>query len=74
MTKTPNSILTLALSMLTTAVPTASAGTCALCREVLRSGGNLGLIKGYYWSIVLIVSVPLVFLTLGIRYAWRRYS
>jgi hypothetical protein len=49
------------------------AGTCALCREVLRSGGNVNLIKGYYWSIILIVLVPLILLGIGIRYALRRY-
>ncbi len=49
------------------------AGTCALCREVLRLGGSAGLIKGYYWSIILLVTMPLVILTVGLRYAWRRY-
>jgi hypothetical protein len=53
--------------------PEAWAGTCALCREVLRQGVNGNLIKGYYWSIIVLVGVPLVILYKGIRYAWRRY-
>ena len=35
------------------------AGTCALCRQALASGGNQGLIQGFYWSILLIAGVPL---------------
>ena len=40
--------------------PSAVAGTCALCRQALASGGNPGLIQGLYWSILLIAGVPLV--------------
>ena len=65
--------MALSFGLMGGATSTVSAGTCALCREVLRSGANGGLIKGYYWSIVLIVAVPLVVLASGIRYAWRRY-
>jgi hypothetical protein len=36
---------------------------CALCRESLAKGGSDGLVRGFYWSIVLITSVP--FLLLG---------
>lgn len=49
------------------------AGTCALCREALQSGGSASLVKGFYWSILLILFVPLVVLALGVRYAWKRY-
>lgn len=49
----------------------ASAGTCALCRQALVSGGSAGLIQGFYWSIILIAGVPLVIIaTVGIV-AWR---
>lgn len=50
------------------------AGTCALCREVLRSGGSPNLIRGYYWSIVLIVSVPLIIIGVLFRFAFRAYQ
>lgn len=50
------------------------AGTCSLCRETLRQGGSANLIKGIYWSILLILTVPLVVLAIGLRYAWRQYS
>lgn len=63
----------LSVGSLLASLPPAQAGTCALCREILRSGGNAGLIKGYYWSIVLIVAVPLVVIGLGWRYARRLY-
>lgn len=47
------------------------AGTCALCRQALTSGGNQGLIQGFYWSIVLIAGVPLVIMgTVGLL-VWR---
>ena len=49
----------------------ALAGTCALCRQALASGGNQGLIQGFYWSIVLIAGVPLVIMgTVGLL-VWR---
>ena len=48
------------------------SGTCALCRKVLEEGGGAGLIKGYYWSILLITAVPLIVLGFGI-YHLRRY-
>ncbi len=50
------------------------AGTCAMCRQNLESGGSAGLVKGIYWSIVVILGVPLVILALGVRYAWRHYN
>ncbi len=51
--------------------PSAFAGTCALCRQALASGGNQGLIQGFYWSIVLIAGVPLVIMgTVGLL-VWR---
>lgn len=49
------------------------AGTCSLCRETLESGGA-GLIRGFYLSIVLIVTLPLIFLFFLARYAWRAYQ
>lgn len=33
---------------------------CALCRQTLKSGGSEGLIRGFYWSIVLIGAIPLL--------------
>ncbi len=49
----------------------AEAGTCALCREVLASGGSDGLIEGIYWSILLIAGMPLILMTtIGIA-VWR---
>lgn len=50
------------------------AGTCSLCREVLDQGGSQRLVKGYYWSILLLVGLPLLILMVGARYAWRRYN
>ncbi len=50
------------------------AGTCSLCRETLRMGASTELIKGYYWSIVILVAIPLVILATGLRFAWRRYK
>lgn len=44
---------------------------CALCRQALASGGRGGLIQGFYWSIVLLVSVPLVILAIGGLVVWR---
>jgi hypothetical protein len=44
----------------------AVAGTCALCRQVLGSAQQKGLIQGFYWSIVLIAGMPLlIFATAG---------
>jgi len=64
--------LVLALTVASTGLPTAAfAGTCALCRQALASGGNQGLIQGFYWSIVLIAGVPLVIMgTVGLL-VWR---
>lgn len=50
------------------------AGTCSLCREALATGGSRGLIRGYFWSIVLLVVVHLLILSVGVRYAWKRYN
>lgn len=36
---------------------------CALCRESLKSGGSAGLIQGFYWSVVLLLTVPALILT-----------
>ncbi|MBI3291328.1 MAG: hypothetical protein HYZ73_00730 [Elusimicrobia bacterium] len=33
---------------------------CALCRQALASGGGQGLLKGFYWSIILLTTVPLL--------------
>lgn len=52
--------------------PSAVAGTCALCRQALASGGNPGLIQGFYWSIVLMTGVPLLILGTVGWLAWRR--
>jgi len=49
----------------------ARAGLCALCRQALEQSGNGGLIKGFYWSIVLIGGVPLILISF---LAWRIYT
>lgn len=61
------------IALLMSAPPSLWAGTCALCREALRSGGSPGLIKGFYWSIILLVSIPLVVLGVGLRFVWKQY-
>lgn len=53
--------------------PSAWAGLCALCRQALASGGNSGLIQGFYWSILLIAGVPLVMLGVIGLMAWRSW-
>ncbi len=62
-------ILPLMGLLLTT--PQAEAGLCALCREALTRGGSPGLIKGFYWSILLIGAVPLIVLTAAGVMIWR---
>lgn len=52
--------------------PVVFAGTCALCRQALSSGGNQGLIEGFYWSILLIAGVPLVIMLVVGLIAWRQ--
>ncbi len=52
--------------------PTVFAGTCALCRQALASGGNQGLIDGFYWSILLIAGVPLIILSAVGVVVWRQ--
>ena len=49
----------------------ASAGTCALCRQALASGGSPGLVQGFYWSILLIAGVPLAIFAAAVVFAWR---
>lgn len=45
------------------------AGMCALCRQTLTMGGNEGLLRGFYWSILLIAGMPLlIFLIAGLVY------
>ncbi len=46
---------------------------CSLCREALRSAGQIDLITGYYWSVFVIGIVPLIVLGIGIFYARRAY-
>ncbi len=53
------------------AAPSAHAGMCALCREALSQGGSPRLIQGFYWSILLIGSVPLVILLAAGAFIWR---
>jgi ABC-type thiamin/hydroxymethylpyrimidine transport system permease subunit len=61
-----------ALVLVSGAAASATAGTCSLCRETLASGGS-GLIRGFYLSIILIVSISLIFLGGLARYLWRAY-
>ena len=49
----------------------ASAGTCALCRQALASSGNGRLIQGFYWSILLIAGVPLIIMGVIAFSVWR---
>ena len=44
---------------------------CALCRQALASGGNEGLIRGFYLSILLIAGMPLVILAAVAVLFWR---
>ncbi len=50
------------------------AGTCALCRQALASGGNAGLIQGFYWSILLIAGMPLIIMGVVAVVGWRRWK
>lgn len=54
--------------------PAALAGTCALCRQALASGGNSGLIQGFYWSILLIAGVPLILMAVAGFFIWRHHQ
>ena len=71
MERWPRALLLLASGVCAPASP-AIAGTCALCRQALASGGNPGLIQGFYWSIVLIAGVPLLMLGVIGLIVWRR--
>lgn len=51
----------------------ATAGTCALCREALRLGGGEGLIRGFYWSIVIILAISLAILFILVRIGLKAY-
>lgn len=62
------------LALLAGSATTAWAGTCALCRQALASGGSAGLVKGFYWSILLMTSVPLALLVAGSLLLWRRWG
>lgn len=44
---------------------------CALCRQALASGGNEGLIQGFYWSVLLIAGMPLAILGVIAMLVWR---
>jgi len=44
---------------------------CALCRQALASGGNEGLIQGFYLSILLIAGMPLLILAVVAVLVWR---
>ena len=46
---------------------------CALCRQALISAGQAGLIKGFYWSILLMAGVPLVLMGVIGFIAWRHW-
>ncbi len=49
--------------------PEGQAGMCALCRRALAMGGNEGLVRGFYWSILLIAGMPLlIFVAVGIAF------
>lgn len=47
------------------------AGTCALCRQTLESGGNPGLVQGFYLSILLIAGMPLLIFAVIVVRVWR---
>lgn len=44
---------------------------CPLCRLALSSGGNPRLVEGFYWSIALMVSVPLIIMGVVGFLVWR---
>lgn len=47
------------------------AGLCPLCREALVASSNEGLIQGFYLSILLLVSTPLVLVTAFLLFLYR---
>ena len=38
--------------------PTLVCAQCAMCKRSLETGGSAGLLEGFYWSIVLMLTVP----------------
>lgn len=54
-------------------VQPAYAGTCALCRQALASGGNEGLIRGFYFSILLVAGMPLLIFAIVAVRGWRAW-
>ncbi len=58
-------LLVLLAAVLALAAPDALA-QCALCKENLRKGGDARLIQGFYISILMLLSAPVVlFATIG---------
>ena len=46
---------------------------CPLCHETLARAGSLGLIKGFYWSILLIAGIPLLIMGIAGWAIWRQH-
>ncbi len=55
-------------------VPGNAWAMCSLCRETLRQTGKEGLLNGFYWSILLIGSIPLFVIAFGVYKSIRIYN
>jgi heme/copper-type cytochrome/quinol oxidase subunit 2 len=66
-------ILFLVLAVITLLVVTDVAGACPTCKDSLAQGPNaVGLVRGYFWSIVFMMSMPFVILLgLGTYFYWE---
>ncbi len=52
--------MAVAAAVLLAASGPALAQGCAMCRKNLEQNGGAGLLQGFYWSILLLVSLPLL--------------
>ena len=53
--------------LLTSYVPLSTALACALCKDALTPG----MAKGFYWSILVMLSVPMVVVAVIAGAIWR---
>ena len=66
------SFVRFAVPALPFAFPANAWALCPMCRKALEEG-NAGLIQGFYWSIILLVSLPLIVFIVVWR-VYRRFS
>lgn len=52
--------LAAAAALLALSAGPALAQGCAMCRKNLEQNGGEGLLRGFYWSILLLVSLPIL--------------